>query len=121
MKLRKTFAFLLAAALIFSLTACGGGGDSGGNGDAGTSEEIDFNITVGDTGTWEAFPGETGVVYAGRSGRALSDKESVLGSITASADGTTLTYTATKKGNAPVTATLNGVTITAWFRVADAE
>lgn len=111
--MRKWLAMLLSLLMLFSLAACGEGSGGGGGGSTEPPEGYDaeYTIYVNDAEKWTPFPGKSGVSFA------LSDSNAV----SASDDGTTITFTGKQVGETVITATLDGTESKALVRVREME
>jgi hypothetical protein len=93
--LKKWIALLIAALMMFSLTACG------------EKYDKEFTILVGGSGEWTPFENASGVTFANSDSKAVSVED----------DGETVTFTGLAVGKSVITATYDGKTIKALVKV----
>jgi len=113
--MKKILLILLAAVMVFSLAACSGNGNNGGNGNAPGSNapsggnggasstpaegyDAEFTVIIGYGDDWTPFPGKNGVTFANSDNSVLAVKD----------NGSKVEFTGLIAGDSVITATLDG-------------
>ncbi|MDR0840487.1 MAG: hypothetical protein LBN26_03775, partial [Christensenellaceae bacterium] len=110
--MKRLILTLLAAAMVFSLAACGivnpGGNEPSVPADGWAAE---YTILIGGSDEWTPFAGKSGVIFANSDDKVIDVSD----------DGTTVEFTGKKVGESVITATFDGTESKAIVRVRATE